>query len=72
MSLIEALTLGKPVIGSYIGGIPEIVIENTSGFLFSAGSVEELRLTVLKADQLNEDDYLSLSSTSGKFAEDHF
>ena len=63
MSLIEALSIGKPVIRAYIVGIPEIVIENTSVFLFLVGSVEELRLTVLKADQLNEDYYLSLSAT---------
>lgn len=72
MSVIEALTFGKPVVGANIGGIPEIVIENTSGFLFSAGSEQELREAVLKADQLNEKEYQRLSLTSRKFAEDHF
>ncbi|WP_431242691.1 glycosyltransferase family 4 protein [Flavobacterium sp. P21] len=72
MAVIEALTLGKPVIGANIGGIPEIVIENTSGFLFSAGSEHELRSTVLKAEQLSENDYSKLSATSRKFAEEHF
>ena len=72
MAVIEALTLGKPVIGANIGGIPEIVIENTSGFLFSAGSEQELRSTVLKAEQLSENDYSKLSVTSRKFAEEHF
>ncbi|OXA77570.1 Glycosyltransferase involved in cell wall bisynthesis [Flavobacterium aquidurense] len=72
MAVIEALTLGKPVIGANIGGIPEIVIENTSGFLFSHGSEEELKLSILKANQLSDEDYLTLSVASRKFAEEHF
>ncbi|TDW48589.1 glycosyltransferase involved in cell wall biosynthesis [Flavobacterium sp. 270] len=72
MAIIEALTLGKPVIGANIGGIPEIVIENISGFLFSAGSEEELRSKIVKADALSKNDYLTLSMTSRKFAEDQF
>ncbi|MBW1678996.1 MAG: glycosyltransferase family 4 protein [Deltaproteobacteria bacterium] len=42
MSLLEAYALGKPVIGSNIGGIPEIVEDGITGFLFEPGNPEEL------------------------------
>ena len=42
MVLLEAMALGKPVIGSRIGGIPEQVEDGVSGFLFEMGNVAEL------------------------------
>ena len=42
LSLLEAYALGKPVIGARIGGIPELIREGETGFVFTAGSVEEL------------------------------
>lgn len=35
--LIEAMALGKPVVGAGIGGIPEIIEHGKSGFLVEAG-----------------------------------
>lgn len=42
-SVLESFALGKPVIGSRIGGIPELVIDGETGFTFKAGDVEDLR-----------------------------
>lgn len=39
-SILETLAIGKPVIGSNMGGIPELVIDNKNGFIYS--TVEEL------------------------------
>ncbi|MDI6808906.1 MAG: glycosyltransferase family 4 protein [Candidatus Eisenbacteria bacterium] len=41
-SVLESLALGKPVIGSRIGGIPELVVDGETGFLFEPGNSEEL------------------------------
>lgn len=41
--IIEAFALGKPVIGSRIGGIPELVKDNQTGLTFEAGDPEDLR-----------------------------
>lgn len=40
--LIEAGIRGKPVIGARVGGIPEAVYENKTGFLFEPENVDDL------------------------------
>ena len=42
MVVLEAMALGKPVIGSRIGGIPEQIEDGKTGFLFEMGNVKEL------------------------------
>ncbi|CAN5805007.1 glycosyltransferase family 4 protein [soil metagenome] len=42
-SIIESFLFSKPVIGSAIGGIPELVIHGETGFLFEPGNVSDLR-----------------------------
>ena len=42
MVLIEAMATGIPVIGSRLGGIPEIIEHGTNGILVEPGNVEEL------------------------------
>jgi glycosyltransferase involved in cell wall biosynthesis len=41
-TVVEAMALGKPVIGSAIGAIPEMVIENHTGLLFEPGNYAQL------------------------------
>lgn len=45
-SVMESISLGTPVIGSSIGGIPELIEEGKTGELFSAGDEEELKKKV--------------------------
>jgi glycosyltransferase involved in cell wall biosynthesis len=40
--LIEAMILGRPVLTTYVAGIPELVIDGRTGWMFPAGSLEEL------------------------------
>lgn len=40
--LMEALALGRPVISTYVAGIPELVVPGVGGWLVPAGSVEAL------------------------------
>ena len=40
--LMEALALGRPVVTTYIAGIPELVEHGVNGWLIPAGSVEAL------------------------------
>lgn len=41
-TVVEAMALGKPVIGSDIGAIPEMVVSQQTGLLFSPGNAGEL------------------------------
>lgn len=43
MVIYESLRNATPVIGSKIGGIPELIEEDYNGFLFEAGNVDELK-----------------------------
>lgn len=43
ISVIESLCLGTPVLGSKIGGIPEIIDINQNGLLFEPGNVNDLK-----------------------------
>jgi colanic acid/amylovoran biosynthesis glycosyltransferase len=40
--LMEAMVLGRPVLSTYVAGIPELVIDGKTGWLFPAGSEEAL------------------------------
>ena len=40
--VLEGYALGKPAIGSRIGGIPELINDGKTGFLFETGNAEDL------------------------------
>jgi glycosyltransferase involved in cell wall biosynthesis len=44
--IYEAFTMGKPVVGARIGGIPELIEHGKDGFLFEAGNSGDLRKTI--------------------------
>jgi glycosyltransferase involved in cell wall biosynthesis len=50
MMVLEAMALGKPVVGARIGGIPEVVEDAVTGWLYASGNVDELtqRLAAVK------------------------
>jgi len=49
VAIIEALALGRPVISTYVAGIPELVENRASGWLIPAGSVEALVVAMREA-----------------------
>jgi glycosyltransferase involved in cell wall biosynthesis len=72
LTIIEAYSYGKPVIGARIGGIPEIIEENKTGFLFEPGDVVELEKLLLKAKFLSSTEYEEMSVYARAFADIHF
>lgn len=47
-SVIESISLGTPVVGSRMGGIPELILEGKNGELFTAGDIEDLNYSINK------------------------
>jgi glycosyltransferase involved in cell wall biosynthesis len=46
--LIEAGLMGKPAVGTRVGGIPEIIVDNETGILVSAGNDRALADAILR------------------------
>jgi len=72
MSIIESYAFNTPVIGSRIGGIPEILIENETGFLFEPGNQIDLISKIEFAEKLSQEKYEYLSSNSYFFYKNNF
>lgn len=71
MTIIEAYSVGTPVIGARIGGIPEIVADGKTGFQFESGNVDDLRKKLILADKLNGSEYSELSANTIRFANEN-
>lgn len=46
LSVMESISLGTPVIGSDIGGIPELIDDNVNGLLFEYGDHNKLTIKI--------------------------
>lgn len=40
--IMEAMALGRPVLSTFVAGIPELVVHGSTGWLFPAGDIEAL------------------------------
>lgn len=72
MTVVEAYAVGTPVIGARIGGIPEIVQDGSTGFLFESGNYVSLTDTINKANEMAKEQYASISRECQTFALEHF
>lgn len=72
MTVLEAFAVGKPVIGARIGGIPEIVNEGKTGFLFESRNSDDLERAIQKAQNLSEAEYSEMSANARSFAQSSF
>ena len=48
LTVIESQSLGTPVLGARIGGIPELIEEGVTGMTFKSADVEDLKDKILK------------------------
>lgn len=71
MTIIEAFSHGKPVIGSNIGGIPEMVIDGVNGYLFTPGNSKELA-AILRRLLDGQDELELLGKTAHSYAINHY
>ncbi|MCL3779155.1 glycosyltransferase [Prolixibacteraceae bacterium JC049] len=69
---VEALASHNVVIGSSVGGIPEVIIDGNNGFLFRAGDYKQLCFQIEKTLNLNDKELLDKKNLSRRRAEQFF
>lgn len=72
MTIIEGYSAGVPVIGANIGGIPEIIKEGKTGYLFAPADTIDLARAVNTADSLTVEQYSYYQTNALNFAKKHF
>jgi len=72
MTIVEAYSLGTPVIGAAIGGISEIVADKDTGFTFESGSTESLTEAIGKASSLSREEYALQKRRAYEFGKENF
>ncbi len=70
-SILEAFALGKPVIGSKSGGIPELVNHGNTGLIFEPGNFADLRNKIIRL--INDPDRIKeMGINARKFVEEMY
>lgn len=72
MTIIEGYAVGVPVIGARIGGIPEIIVDGKTGYLFDSGSKDMLARIIRDSDNLEQNEYWDMCDNALNFAKEHF
>jgi glycosyltransferase involved in cell wall biosynthesis len=72
MTILEAYSYGIPVIGSRLGGIPEIVDDFGTGFLFEPRNESDLEKTIVTAMNLSSSEYERMSQSAREFGKRFF
>ena len=52
ISVMEASAMSRPIIGADIGGIPELIRQEETGFIFESGNVDSLVAVLERVQRL--------------------
>jgi len=63
-TILESLAMGKLVIASWIGGIPELIHDGTNGLLVTPGDAESLYQAITRAKKLPADIFCAAAKRS--------
>ncbi|MCK5595357.1 glycosyltransferase family 4 protein [bacterium] len=69
--LLEAMSMGLPVISSKLAGVPEVVFNGKTGYMTKPGDQNELVDAIVKLS-LNKDAYLGMGKNARKLMEKKF
>jgi len=67
ISILEAYAFGKTVIGANIGGIPEMIVDGETGFLFESGNIDQLAEKMREVTDIADSRLIEM----GKFAREY-
>lgn len=72
MTIIEAYSLQTPVIGADLGGIPEIIVHEKTGYIFDPRDSASLLQSVMRSSALPDTDYRRMTLECHRFYYNHF
>lgn len=72
VSVLEAHALGVPVIGAEIGGIPELIPEESGSLIFKSGSVDDLADCILRIENMSKSEIVMRGEQGRKFVTENF
>jgi len=72
LSTMESNALGKPVIGSNIGALPELIENQKTGFIFTSKDSKSLSKIILDCSSMQKEQYMKLSDSAFQFASSKF
>lgn len=72
LTTVESYAMGKPVIGSRIGALEELIKEGKTGFTFQPKDYKALSKLVYECSKIREGEYSKLSETAYSFALNSF
>lgn len=72
MSILEAYASGKPVIASKIGGIPEMLLDGETGYLFESGNTEELAAHLTHIHELSDSRIIEMGRQARSHVAENF
>ena len=71
LSALEAMACGKPVISTSVGGLPELILHNETGYIAEIGDIDRMAKYAVEL-LTNEKKYKSFSKNSRDRAVNHF
>lgn len=72
MTIIESYSLGTPVIGSNLGGIPEIIEDGKTGYIFEHRNSKQLESVLILASNLTDSKYQVMAENAYHFYKNNF
>ena len=70
--LLEAYGVGTPVLGSDLGGIPELIKPGETGYLATAGNVDSFAEQLTVMNTLSNDELSNMGRAGRQFVEERF
>lgn len=64
--IMEAMAMHRPVIATYVGGIPELVLPGETGWLVPASSSDELALAIVQCLCATQEELVKMGQNAGE------
>ncbi|MCF0231375.1 MAG: glycosyltransferase [Enterococcus sp.] len=68
--ILESYSFGTPVLGSKIGGIPELIADGKTGYLFESGNVNQIGQAMINTYKMDSNDYENMRKSCLDLAKD--